>query len=36
MGSSDKELAKIRGKGFTSPGKLYIRKSTGETESADP
>lgn len=33
---NDKELTTVRGKGFKSPGKLFIRKSTGDegTETA--
>lgn len=31
---NDKELTKIRGKGFKSPGKLYTKKSTGDTGEA--
>lgn len=31
---NDKELTKIRGKGFKSPGKLYAKKSTGDTGEA--
>lgn len=33
---NDKELNTVRGRGFKSPGKLFIRKSTGDegTETA--
>jgi len=35
-GSTDnKEHTKIRGKGFTSPGKLYTRRSDGEMDAKD-
>lgn len=36
VGFSDdsKELTKVRGKGFKSPGKLYTKKSTGVLEGA--